>query len=207
MKKTLICLILLVIFLSVVTIQSTRKIWRLELEQVKISLGLTGLGHLSNVENSFGVESLSGLEALYVSATIFDGRIQDPILTEEQLRVLIESKFNQTGIKILTKKENLTTNDKPFLKLMLRYSQRHRRRGPVDYHYSLALQSGQSVRPVRFVLNPELSDLEFSVVTWDYHKSSTCNRDIAVESIRIAVQELLDEFLNDYHKANPNKSY
>jgi len=197
MKKTLFCLIVLAVCLSVIAIDLKRKTRLLRLEQAKIANRLTDLER---------VECLAGLEALYVRVIILDARVNKPVLTEEQLKTKVESKLRQAGIKILTKEESMATIDKAFLKLILVYVPRNIRAKPVDYDYYLTLQSGQSVRPARFVLKPELSDLEFDVITWNYKKNGKCNRDLAVESIQNRTQELVDKFLNDYLVANPKES-
>ena len=208
MKKIHLCLIALVLCLSVIAINSRRKIRRLEFERLKIVRGLPGLGHLSHGKDSFKVESLTGLEALYVDVTILKGRghITEPVFTEEQLKAKVESELRRAGIKILTKEESAATIDKAFIKLMLEWRHEPKREErPVIYHYFFTLQSGQSVRPARFVLKPELSNLEFDVVTCNYEGMGRCSRDFVVESVRSKMQELAGKFLNDYLAANPKE--
>ncbi len=204
MKKALVCLTILVVILSVIATHLIRKTRHLESERFNMALGLTGLGPIWDAEESFAIESLVGLEAMHVCVTAA-GRVKEAVLTEEQVKSEVESKLRQAGIKILTAEERMVTIGKPFLKLMLWYSPR-RGGNPDLYYYSLTLQSGQSVRPVRFVLKPELSDLEFDVVTWNLKKSGKCKRDLAIESFRNTTQGLVDEFLSDYLIANPKKA-
>jgi hypothetical protein len=199
MKKPVICLAILVAILFVVSVKSIKKKWYLEKKLFNMSHGFSW-----SAEDPTEIESLSGLEALYINI-IISGRAKVPALKEEHLKTIIESKLKQTGITILSKEECLATTDKPFINLILSCRQRYRGEDDIDYHYYLNLQSGQSVRPARFVLKPELSDLEYDLITWRHKIDGKCNRDIAIESIQNATQELVDRFLDDYLTANPKK--
>jgi len=203
MKKTLFCLILLVVCISVIAIKSIRKTWRLASGQVLMPVKFSGFEYFIKKENTFESESLKGLEALHVNVIVRDGRVKEPVLIEEPLKIKVESKLREAGVKVLTKKESMATIDKAFLELTLTYRQLHRGDKPVDYNYYLTLQLEQSVRPTRFVSKSELSDLEFDVVTWICKESGKCNRDFAIESIQGTTQELVDKFLHDYLVANP----
>lgn len=207
MKKTLVCLTILVVILSVIAMHLLRKTWQLDSKAFYMAFGLTGLEHIEDAEKAFAIESLAGLEPLHVRVTAAGRGVNQAVLTEEQLKAYVESKLRQAGIKILTKEESMTTVDKAFFKLIAWYSpNRGLGRDSNVCDYMLTLQSGHSVRPTRFVLKPELSDLEFDVVTWNLRKSSKCNRDVAVEAIQNTTQELVDRFLTDYHIANPKKA-
>ena len=203
MKKTLFCLILLVACTSAIAILSIREAWRLTSGHVLKPVSFDGFENFIKKKNTFESESLTGLEALYISVIVRDGRgVKEPVLIEEPLKVKVESKLREAGIKVLTKKESMATVDKAFLELTLTYHQRHKRDRPADYEYYLTLRFGQSVRPTRFVSKSELSDLEFDVVTWICKESGKCKHDLAIKSIQGTTQELVNEFLHDYLVAN-----
>lgn len=202
MKKAIVILTVLVILLSFFTVNLIKRNWRLLTSQTLQPVNFTGYQSIGEKEDAFEIESLAGLEAVYICEVNVGGRTDEPVVTEEQLKGYLESKLREGGMKILTKKESMATIDKAFLKLRLTGLQRYRKDRPIDYSYHLILRFGQSVRPARFVTRDELGDLEFDVVTWVCKQKGKCNRDSATESVQGSTQELVGKFLSDHLAAN-----
>ena len=137
-------------------------------------------------------ETLRGLKGFHVLVAELKDDIKQAGLTGSILKTDVELKFRKAGIRILTRDEALLTPGKPHLFVQVRAI---KLKSPRGLFYLALVSFGQDA-----ILSRNHS-IQTSLVTWEDSFLGTTSEPL--RSIREAVSDLVDEFMNDYLAVNP----
>ena len=130
--------------------------------------------------------SLKGLEGVYVYVSI-DNRYKEFGLSEAQCRNDIEAKLRVAGIKVLTKYESDFTVGAPWLWL----------------HINGQYKDGKELHVAELALNQEVyiprNMFVMNVDTWSVEHIGCLQKK---ETVRNAIKDMTDSFINDYLSVN-----
>jgi hypothetical protein len=156
-------------------------------------LSLVGQG-----DNSSSRQTLAGLRGVYVEVVLKTDEAQLSGLTEVQLRTDAELKLREAGIKVVAFEETRDTLGLPFL--FVGVSAVPLKNLPGLYAISVTVDIFQ---PIRLERNPSTVAVG---ETWN--ATGVCGAagaDHVEETVRKAVRDLLDQFINAYLAVNPKR--
>ena len=141
---------------------------------------------------------LKGLKEVEIVIEPLPEAVKQIILTKDEIRRDVKLKLRSTGIKILAENSTIATQ------------------GPSALSVKVTLKEANEDTSVLYFGNIELFLKEFAilergkirgpVVTWIKGSSFLAGQFNAKEGCRKTIMKLLDTFLNDYLKANPESA-
>ncbi|MFC1485468.1 hypothetical protein ACFL55_00395 [Candidatus Latescibacterota bacterium] len=160
-----------------------------------ILMGLMILISTSGYAQNSDIESLRGLTGIYVLVENLQSEIIADGLNEEQIQTDVELKLRLAGIKVLTREEFLKESGHPHLYIIVNSIKNK----TGLYSYSIIVSLDQSIYLQR---NPEI-DI-FGATTWrSKYNISTVGEFYIDTSVRDAIKDRIDIFINDYLSVNP----
>ena len=136
------------------------------------------------------VDVLKGLKGVYVLVEALDPAETTIDLTKDRIRAVTEMALRRNGIRVLTFEEIRGTRGNPFVYVSVGM-------GRTSFNVSVDFKEN-----VRLERSPTTQVL--SATVWNANVTGTHGGD--ADSIIKSLDELVDEFCNDYLKANPEAS-
>ena len=146
-------------------------------------------------DNEYTRKTLAGLTGLYVSVEQIPDEMQRDGLDTTQILTDVELKLRQAGITVLTRQEWLSTAAAPYL-----YVNVQAIKNPANFYaFSVDVQLRQRVTLVH---DPAVLIL---ATTWSATGVIGTVGSKKLRSLREAVRDLTDQFINAYLAANPKR--
>ena len=146
-------------------------------------------------DNEYTRKTLAGLTGLYVSVEQIPDEMQRDGLDTTQILTDVELKLRQAGITVLTRQEWLSTAAAPYL-----YVNVQAIKNPANFYaFSVDVQLRQRVTLVH---DPAVLIL---ATTWSATGVIGTVGSKKLSSLREAVRDLTDQFINAYLAANPKR--
>jgi hypothetical protein len=142
-------------------------------------------------ELTFIQRMLVGLSGVCVMVSPIDKEGKRLGLTEEQIKTDVELQLQKAGIRVLTEKESLHTKGSPSLVIEVSAHQMEPTTGLAVYWVHVNL-----LENAKLVRGPY-----YSVITWNGQIMGSVGKKNTRE-IHKELADLVDEFINDYLKAN-----
>ncbi|MDY6990952.1 MAG: hypothetical protein SWQ30_23160 [Thermodesulfobacteriota bacterium] len=144
-----------------------------------------------------GRESLRGLQGVHIIVRKLPASIESKGLTRKHLQEDVESKLNESKIKVLSAKEALFTEGAPSVDLDVKISElRPASEKASGYAYTIAVRLSQGVilsRDPKILLHAD---------TW---KVEDFGQAVKLDEIRSRIKEMIDRFVSSYKAANLEK--
>ena len=149
----------------------------------------------ANAQTDHRAQTLKGIQGMQVVVEDFAPPVVEAGMTSEKLQTDVELKLRLAGIKVLTESEMLNTPGYPTLYVVVTV---------------LLTDTGLWVNSVEIefqqAVNLRRNGASFvSATTWRDRSVGMVGRSLAVESIRNAVKDHVDKFINAYLSVNPRK--
>jgi inhibitor of cysteine peptidase len=162
-------------------------------------VGIFASAH-SATEDSEERSSLAGLQGIYVLVEPLPVWTEQYGLTVQETQTQVELRLRQDGIKVLSKIESAHTVGKVFLYVNINTLKLPVYIGREECPVSCSLALRQDVYLAR-----DRAKFVGGAATWDMSSVGLCSTNQLPKFIKTSIDNLLDQFINDYLAANPTE--
>jgi len=138
--------------------------------------------------------SLTEIKSLYVFVQGVTDETKKVGLSAEQIQTEVEEKLKELGIKIVTEEEAEKPSDKPTLYVTINARKRERV-AAFMFHVDVGV-----LQEVELVRDPMIQIMS---IMWKKGRIGECHSRKLVKAMQEVVGYLMDQFCEDYRKANP----
>jgi hypothetical protein len=141
------------------------------------------------------VESLRGLESVFVIVEKLSPDVEQDGLHQDQIRTDVELRLRTAGIRVPKRAESLATPGNPYLLVnitTLKYGRVYAAFVEIQLHQTVALDRAKDI-------------VVIGAGTWGSAALKIDDARFVSERIRQSVGDKVDEFINDYLSVNPRK--
>jgi hypothetical protein len=140
--------------------------------------------------------SLRALSGVFVLVEKIRAEMESDGLTHDQIQTDVELRIRKAGIRVLTQKDMLNTEDQPYLYINVQSIKNNSTR---IYAYSLEVSLEQNVQLVRKTTSS--NGTPFSACTWKRSQVGIIPVS-QVRDVRDYIADYADQFINDFLAAN-----
>jgi inhibitor of cysteine peptidase len=162
-------------------------------------VGIFASAH-SATEDSEERSSLAGLQGIYVLVEPLPVWTEQYGLTVQETQTQVELRLRQDGIKVLSKIESAHTVGRVFLYVNINTQKSPVYMGREECPVSCSLALRQDVYLAR-----DRAKFVGGAATWDMSSVGLCSANQLPKFIKTSIDNLLDQFINDYLAANPKE--